>query len=1131
MANPPKPWKAEYAKSSRSSCKTCKSFINKEVFRLGKMVQSTHFDGFMPMWHHASCILGKAKQIKSLEDVEGVDQLRWEDQQKIREYVEVGGSSNIPTPAAVEYGIEVSPASRATCRHCNQKIVIGEVRISSKPKGQRAKSLAWHHAKCFSEISSTTQVEKLSNWDTLSAADQAVVLSLFKSSALTGNTIDPKEELAQESTSKAGAKRKKTSNNSETSKVVKAEADVSAGKKVLGRNSNNAKDELSKASELESQLEAQTKALWALKDDLKKHVTTGELREMLEANDQETSGSELDLRDRCADGMLFGVLPRCSLCSGHLRYSGGMYRCLGYLSEWSKCSYSVTDIKRDKGKWKIPEDTSNEYLLKWHKAQKSKKPERILLPVTPNKASVSQAATGLSQSSKSENLGDLKVALTGLSRDSRENWKRKIEEAGGQVHGKLKKDTDCLVVIGMLDEQDSEIKKARRMKVPVVREHYLVDSINRKKKLPFGLYKLEAYGETQSMVTVKVKGRSAVHESSGLQDTGHILEDKTSIYNTTLNMSDLSSGINSYYILQIIEEDKGSDCYVFRKWGRVGSEKIGGNKLEEMSKSDAIQQFKRLFLEKTGNSWEAWEQKKNFQKQPGRFFPLDIDYGVDDKPTTKRNLNDTNSKLAPPLMELMKILFNVEAYRAAMMEFEINMSEMPLGKLSKRNIQKGFEALTEIQSLLSGTNLDPTAKETLLVDASNRFFTVIPSIHPHVIKDEDDFKLKLSESKLPYGLLNHLPGRGGDKKLYRLAKARERSACDLDQVKCINGEDDKALVDGTLIRRRGRVTRPDEILVDFWKNIGGAGMKWRTRLFNIIFRTTKMPEAWRWSAMIPLYKNKGTGTFRVATTIGRVDMVRLLDYRTDSFCEEISGREMKKDLHMALIQDMYDEVKTRVRTSKGNSKHFPVLIGLHQGLNIGPFLFALVMNVLTRYIQGEVPWCMLFADDVVLIDETRGGANDKLEVWRQSVESKRFKLSRTKAKRNGEIDGDVIGVGWLKWRLASGSCVIIRCLLSLMVVKNFHIQKLKVADMRMLRWMCRFTRMDRVGNEIIQEKVGVASVENKMQEVRLRWFGHMMRRRTDFPVRRCEMLAMDGFRWDRGRPKKYWKEVIRHDME
>ncbi|KAF3631432.1 Cytochrome [Capsicum annuum] len=32
-------------------------------------------------------------------------------------------------------------------------------------------------------------------------------------------------------------------------------------------------------------------------------------------------------------------------------------------------------------------------------------------------------------------------------------------------------------------------------------------------------------------------------------------------------------------------------------------------------------------------------------------------------------------------------------------------------------------------------------------------------------------------------------------------------------------------------------------------------------------------------------------------------------------------------------------------------------------------------------------------------------------------------------------------------------------------------------------------------------------------------------------VRRCETLAMDDFRQGRDRPKKYWKEVIRHDME
>ncbi|KAF3629982.1 putative bifunctional 3-dehydroquinate dehydratase/shikimate dehydrogenase, chloroplastic-like [Capsicum annuum] len=77
----------------------------------------------------------------------------------------------------------------------------------------------------------------------------------------------------------------------------------------------------------------------------------------------------------------------------------------------------------------------------------------------------------------------------------------------------------------------------------------------------------------------------------------------------------------------------------------------------------------------------------------------------------------------------------------------------------------------------------------------------------------------------------------------------------------------------------------------------------------------------------------------------------------------------------------------------------------------------------------------------------------------------------------------------------------------------------------------RHTRKDRVRNEIIREKVGVSSVEDKIREVRLCWFGHMMRRCSDAPVRRCETVTMDGFRRGRGRPKKYWWEVIRHDME
>ena len=41
---------------------------------------------------------------------------------------------------------------------------------------------------------------------------------------------------------------------------------------------------------------------------------------------------------------------------------------------------------------------------------------------------------------------------------------------------------------------------------------------------------------------------------------------------------------------------------------------------------------------------------------------------------------------------------------------------------------------------------------------------------------------------------------------------------------------------------------------------------------------------------------------------------------------------------------------------------------------------------------------MLFADDIVLIDETKSGVNAKLDVWREVQESKGFKISRTKTE-------------------------------------------------------------------------------------------------------------------------------------
>ncbi|XP_019238156.1 PREDICTED: uncharacterized protein LOC109218258 [Nicotiana attenuata] len=240
--------------------------------------------------------------------------------------------------------------------------------------------------------------------------------------------------------------------------------------------------------------------------------------------------------------------------------------------------------------------------------------------------------------------------------------------------------------------------------------------------------------------------------------------------------------------------------------------------------------------------------------------------------------------------------------------------------------------------------------------------------------------------------------------------------------------------------------------------------------------------------------------------------------------EVITTPKNEGGLAYSLWGMLYEGTKTRVRTVEGDSEHFLVITGLHQGSAHRSFLFALVMDALTHHIQWEVPWCILFGDDVVLIDEKQSSVNESLEIWRQTLEAKGFKLSRTKTKyleckfsdKSGETDIDVrldsqvipkrgsfkylgsiiqgdreinedimhrIGVGWMKWRLASRvlrdkkvpsklkgkfyRAVVRPTILygaECWAAKNSHTQKMKVAEMRMLRWTCRHTRLDKIRN-------------------------------------------------------------------
>ncbi|XP_034248574.1 poly [ADP-ribose] polymerase [Thrips palmi] len=771
------PYRAEYAKSARASCKTCKGPIAKDVLRLAVLVQSSRFDGKMTLWHHFECFFTKQRP-KTVGDIAHFDSLRYDDQEKIKAKIDNCG----PAPAAngkgkgkkraavaagvQDFSVEYAKSNRAECRGCEQKIMKDVVRISKKDfQSESGKKFGgenlWHHVECFAKLR-----DELQFW--ASGADLPGFFTLTKEDQQT-----LKEQLPKV-----------------TPKVVKDEVDgVTPAKKIKSEKLDN---------EEEEEIKRQNIILYGYRDKLKEQLKKKELEALFVYNKQAIPSGQEQMLDRLGDIMTFGKLLPCPVCKdGQFVFRSGVgYQCLGNISEWAKCENRTLDPPR--GTFRVPKDLKESYpFLESYKY----KPEKRIIKIVPSSTASSSVTShqvksepgSVTKSIPKVNrppppFDNLEFVILGKLKMDKDELKNLITKNGGKVGSKIHSKTFAVIsTAAEVERLNSRMEQAQDEDVHVVSEDFVkavldgesalkaVDKMSiapwggdPTKRIPEKKESLKSksasmYKSKSGTVKLKLKDGSAVDPDSGLEDRAHVYKDGKTIYNAALSITDIQKDKNSFYKLQILEADKSKRYWLFRSWGRIGTT-IGGTKLEDMSLEDAIDTFEDLYHEKSGNSWS---NRNHFVKVPGRMYPMEVDYGNEEKALKLADAqSNVKSKLAKSVQDLIKTIFDVETMKKCMMEFELDLEKMPLGKLSQKQLLQAYSVLKDALELVQKEDKEGVTgpnSRAKYIDLTNRFFTLVPHDFgvdkPPLLNTEELIKQKMNiidnllEIEIAYNLL------------------------------------------------------------------------------------------------------------------------------------------------------------------------------------------------------------------------------------------------------------------------------------------------------------------------------------------------------------------------------------------
>ncbi|CAI9105611.1 OLC1v1004573C1 [Oldenlandia corymbosa var. corymbosa] len=476
----------------------------------------------------------------------------------------------------------------------------------------------------------------------------------------------------------------------------------------------------------------------------KEHLSKEQMREILEANGQDSSVSDDAVLPMCQDIMFHGPLSTCPVCGGSLMYNGRGYSCKGEFSEWSSCTYATKDPPRKDEPLKIPESVEKSpvaEVIKKHQDPKNRPKRELKLADKP--------------------FAGMMISLSGRLSRSHQYWRKQIQKHGGKVANHIIGVT-CLVTSSAERERggSSKLTEAMERSMPIVSEDWLIESINKNEAQPLDAFdivsdlavagrgipldKQESSEEAIETIAAELKlyGKRGVHKDTKLQDEGAKIYEKDAIlYNCAFTRCNLGRGWNDFCITQLIIMPDNK-LHFYQKKGRIGEDARAEDKLEERDDiGNALKEFAKLFEEMTGNEFEPWEREKKFKKQHNKYFPIDMDDGVEVRHgglgLRQLGVAAAHSKLDPMVASFMKVLCGQEIYRYALMELALDYAEFPVGMVTDVHLRRCEETLLEFVQKLKSSPSGPKA-DALWSDFSSRWFTLLPSTRPFRFRDLSD---------------------------------------------------------------------------------------------------------------------------------------------------------------------------------------------------------------------------------------------------------------------------------------------------------------------------------------------------------------------------------------------------------